>query len=266
MENAKINFSYPTRLALQEDSCKLNSMHCYLRSELLELFVLETTKDPSGNALNPIDNTSPQKDDAGENYYGSNNATAHPMISPNTTLFVASPALSSLPSSGRVGLRCVYCALARKCKASKHSNISTCSDNCDDSSNGDDVDTNANAAAATPSVSEAPMAVFYPKSISELYRLVTSWQRVHLRKCKNLPPSVRDTYLEIKESDKTRGKTQYWTTSATKLGLINCTSKAGGLRFSAPASSFPSNEYVPCTITPISPASPAAVSMTTSSD
>ena len=151
----------PTRLALPEDDSKLNSMHCYLRSHLIEVFVVERSK----TAATPVETSS-----VGHNL------------------------------SGRVGLRCVFCGEARKRKTS--------------SSDG-----------------EAPMAVFYPKSISELYRLVTSWQRVHLRKCKNLPPSVRETYMGLKETDKTRGKTHYWITSAHKIGLIDCTSKAGGIRF-----------------------------------
>ena len=75
------------------------------------------------------------------------------------------------------------------------------------------------------------MAVFYPKSIAEIYRLVTSWQRCHLRKCRNLPPSVRATWMSLRESDKSRGKTHYWITSAKELGLIDCQSRAGGIRF-----------------------------------
>ena len=152
----------PTRLALPDDENKLNSMHCFLRSELLELFVVEP-KAMSTKAERPK---------------------------------VKDYVVGS--SCGRVGLRCIHCAQARKLHGSD---------------------------------GEAPMAVFYPKSISELYRLVTSWQRVHLRKCRNLPPTVRDTFSELKNNDKSRGKTQYWVTSARELGLIDSSSKAGGIRF-----------------------------------
>ena len=152
---------FPTRLALPDDENKLNSMHCFLRAELLELFVVESK--PS------------KKDEL-----------------PKVKDYVVGS------SCGRVGLRCIHCAHARKMHGSD---------------------------------GEAPMAVFYPKSISELYRLVTSWQRVHLRKCRNLPPTVHDTYSELKKNDKTRGKTQYWVTSARELGLVDCRSKAGGIRF-----------------------------------
>ena len=153
---------FPTRLALPDDENKLNSMHCFLRAELLELFVVE---------LKPG-----KKDEL-----------------PKVKDYIVGS------SCGRVGLRCIHCAHARKMHGSD---------------------------------GEAPMAVFYPKSISELYRLVTSWQRVHLRKCRNLPPTVHETYTELKKNDKTRGKTQYWVTSARELGLIDCHSKAGGIRFS----------------------------------
>mmetsp|Transcript_5086 Transcript_5086/g.5915 ORF Transcript_5086/g.5915 Transcript_5086/m.5915 type:complete len:458 (+) Transcript_5086:14-1387(+) len=160
--------SLPTRLAVAEDESKLNSMHCFLRSDLLELFVVERSKNKNANE-------------------GSAAAT-------KLGYKIGS-------ASGRVGLRCVHCAKARVKK-----NMS--------------------------SEGEAPMAVFYPKSISELYRLVTSWQRVHLRKCHNLPPSVREMYEKTRE-DKSRGKTQWWVDSAREIGLIDCTMKAGGIRFAS---------------------------------
>lgn len=163
----------PSRLSVPEDEAKLNSMHCFLRSELLELFVVESSKSPK------VTMDSPRNDE----------------ILNNLGYRVGS-------ASGRVGLRCVHCAKARL--------RNSCSEG------------------------EAPMAVFYPKSISELYRLVTSWQRVHLRKCRNLPPSVRERYEETRQ-DKSRGKTQWWVTSAEQIGLVDCTSKAGGIRFAAAA-------------------------------
>eukprot|EP00980_Cylindrotheca_fusiformis_P006653 scaffold1390_cov138-Cylindrotheca_fusiformis.AAC.56 len=158
--------NYPRRLALDYDDAKLNSLHCYLRSDLLEIFVVEKSQ------------------------------TKSPTHSPGSSV-------------GRVGLRCVHCAIARKQK--------------------DDRD-------------EAPMAVFYPKSIAEIYRLVTSWQRCHLRKCRNLPPSVRKQWQALRDTDKSRGKTHYWVTSAKQIGLMDCASRAGGIRF-APSmtSSSPTN-------------------------
>ena len=152
--------NFPTRLALPHDDSKLNSLHCFLRSELLEVFVVKKSNNKS------------------------------PTHSPGSSV-------------GRVGLRCVHCALVRQ----RHR---------------DDRD-------------EAPMAVFYPKSIAEIYRLVTSWQRCHLRKCRNLPPPVRSVWQSLRDNDKSRGKTHYWVTSAKEIGLVDCQSRAGGIRFGAEA-------------------------------
>jgi hypothetical protein len=149
--------NYPTRLARPQDRSMLNSLHCYIRSNLLELFVVEKTK------------------------------VSTPNLSPSTSL-------------GRVGLRCVYCAEVRK----RTGGVSN---------------------------SEAPMAVFYPKAVKDIYRMVTSWQRCHLRKCRNLPPSVRAEWDEMREHDKSRGKTVFWLTSAKDIGLVDCESRAGGVRF-----------------------------------
>lgn len=151
---APIPENYPTRLALKYDDTKLNSLHCFLRSELLEIFVVQKSSHKS------------------------------PTHSPGSSV-------------GRVGLRCVHCAMNKK------------KENRD----------------------EAPMAVFYPKSIAEIYRLVTSWQRCHLRKCRNLPPAVRAKWQSLRDSDKSRGKTHYWITSAKEIGLLDCRSRAGGIRF-----------------------------------
>jgi len=146
---------YPTRLSLPYDGSKLNSLHCFLRSELLEIFVVQKSANKS------------------------------PTHSPHSSI-------------GRVGLRCVHCAMNPRQKDDRE---------------------------------EAPMAVFYPKSIAEIYRLVTSWQRCHLRKCRNLPPPVRSKWQELRENDKSRGKTHYWVTSAKQIGLMDCQSRAGGIRF-----------------------------------
>lgn len=146
---------FPTRLALPHDEAKLNSLHCFLRSELLEIFVVQKSRNKS------------------------------PTHSPGSSV-------------GRVGLRCVHCAMARKTKEDRD---------------------------------EAPMAVFYPKSVAEIYRLVTSWQRCHLRKCRNLPPAVRSKWQALRDNDKSRGKTHYWVASANEIGLLDCQSRAGGVRF-----------------------------------
>lgn len=165
--------AFPTRLALDEDKERLNSMHCFLRAELLELFLVEKSRSPHILSEN--------------NNYSSAAGTDD------------SPKETTAQPPSRIGLRCVHCAQARKIYGHE----------C-----------------------EAPMAVFYPKSIAELYRLVTSWQRVHLRKCRNLPKSIRETYMDLRQNDKSRGKTHYWVTSAKKIGLADNPAKAGGIVFS----------------------------------
>jgi hypothetical protein len=160
------HLSPPDRLSVPEDVSKLNSMHCFLRSDLLELFVIESTD------------------------------FSHSLVSRDENICEKTSGKDT--TSRRVGLRCVHCAKDRL----RYSSVKD----------------------------EAPMAVFYPKCISELYRLATSWQRVHLRKCRNIPPSVLDTYYKTKE-DKSRGKTQWWITSARKIGLVDSNSKGGGICF-----------------------------------
>lgn len=167
---ARVPKNYPTRLALPEDESKLNSLHCFIRAHLLEIFVVAQSMEMS-------------------------------------------PTHRASSSVGRVGLRCVHCAIARKRGAGEINN-------------------------------EAPMAVFYPKCVSEIYRLVTSWQRCHLRKCRNVPPPVRAEWDKLRETDKTRGKTVYWVTSAQQIGLIDCQSRAGGVRFRMEDSSPEKEETV----------------------
>jgi hypothetical protein len=150
---------YPRRLSLPNDTIKLNALHCFVRSELLEIFVVE----PSPDALK----------------------------------YKHAPSASV----GRVGFRCVHCFLARR---------NTMNASRDD---------------------EAPMSVFYPKTVSEIYRLVTSWQRCHVRKCKSLPKDVRDKWHSLRETEKSRGKTVYWMESAKIIGLVDCPSRTGGIRF-----------------------------------
>jgi len=165
---------FPTRLALPEDEEKLNSMHCFLRAELLEVFLVENAPKPP-----------PKPEGVEENSLEALEAELSHSPPPNS-------------AKNRIGIRCVHCQRARKIYGQE----------C-----------------------EAPMAVFYPKSLAELYRLVTSWQRVHLRKCRNLPKNVRATYQTLRATDKTRGKTHYWVTSAKKLGLKDSKRRSGGIVF-----------------------------------
>ena len=133
---------------MPEDPNELNSLHCFVRAKLLEVFYLP-----------------PQKG------------------KPN----------------GRAGLRCLFCAhLPRKERAG------------------------------------TTMCSFYPKSLRDLYRSVMTWQRIHFRLCKHVPQVIKEEYWKHKESDQTRGKTEYWVTSATRLGFEDISDGRNGICFVQP--------------------------------
>jgi hypothetical protein len=200
--NNMVPLNYPKRLELPNDAVKLNSLHCLIRADLLEIFVIEPSSLKN---------------------------TKH-LYAPSSSV-------------GRVGLRCVHCAMARRrfqdesTKVEKELSPDESTDDPTASATSKDgtecghpsVDVSDGAHIARDD--EAPMAVFYPKSIAEIYRLVTSWQRCHLRKCRNVPAAVRSDWNDRRESDKSRGKTTYWITSAKEIGMIDCSSRAGGIRF-----------------------------------
>lgn len=149
------------RLAFPEDKQELNSLHCFVRAELLEVFALPDEQDGSSRPNRRNSGT-------GRSY-----------------------------SSGRVGLRCVYCAhLPRRARTG------------------------------------STMSSFYPKSLNDIYRSVCTWQRIHFKTCRHIPPQVRQGYWQLKESDRTRGKTRYWVSSAQRLGLVDIAgSERGGICF-----------------------------------
>ena len=103
--------------------------------------------------------------------------------------------------NGRVGLRCLFCAhLPRKERTG------------------------------------TTMCTFYPKSLQDLYRSVMTWQRIHFRLCKHVPKDTQDAYWKHKESDQTRGKTEYWITSAMRLGFEDISDGRSGICFVKPTS------------------------------
>lgn len=159
------------RLAFPEDAHELNSLHCFVRAELLEVFALPGAVEEAVGADQAQSRSSSRR-------------------SRTTTSSGRSYA------SGRVGLRCVYCAhLPRRARTG------------------------------------STMSSFYPKSLSDVYRSVCTWQRIHFKTCRHIPPQVREGYWQLKESDRTRGKTRYWVTSAQRLGLVDVDSERGGICF-----------------------------------
>lgn len=146
--NSSAKKSQPRSLYIAEDSQKLNSLHCFVRSQLLEI--------TQGLVNDSINNS----------------------------------------KSKRVGLRCIFCS---------HLPRSLCAGMI--------------------------MCTFYPKSLEGLYRSVCTWQRVHFQTCKYVPKDVTKTYHKLKKSDRSRGKTTYWITSAKRLGFANIDMKRSGICF-----------------------------------
>jgi len=182
---------YPTRLATKDDAKELNSLHCFLREELLELFIIHESRDNSS-----IVATVSNDDDELSNH--------------------ASSQSKSRPCGGRVGLRCVHCSFAQRRLGLMYPENSQDRGIFDP----DSVLKNPNAS----------MSMFYPRKLSDLYKMVCNWQRVHYSKCKHIPPSMRRKYSELKSSDKTRGKTAYWVRSAMEIGLVDDEKFGGGVR------------------------------------
>ncbi|KAL7557301.1 hypothetical protein ACA910_016261 [Epithemia clementina (nom. ined.)] len=163
-EHFVVPSEYPRRLKTLEDEEKLNALHCFMRSDLLEIVVIQpvTGSDKSERITSDSRNT---------------------------------PTSTDPQMIGRVGLRCVFCAMS------------------------------PDGGRVGPS-----MSIFYPRTVSEIYRLVTSWKRCHLSKCRHLPPNVRQTLDSFRDC-RARGKTAYWIDSAHAIGLVDIPTKIGGVRF-----------------------------------
>ena len=101
----------------------------------------------------------------------------------------------------RVGLCCVYCKNIPKNEQSTHARI-------------------------------------FPKNVQGMYRAVCGFQRIHFKNCASVPQEVRDHYEFLKSSDKTRGKTKFWETSAKAIGLRDsvCEEGKAGIVFSSQSS------------------------------
>lgn len=198
------SFHHPNRLATIDDHEEVNKLHQYVRSDLLEIFVVP--KVDSSNA----DSDSSEDEDNGDNDSSDSsddeenvpiasltkkksNANAAPTttrrlvtrrrsisISSNST---TSNSIANRHYPGRVGIRCVHCACIRNKSTSK--------------------------------------SAFFPLRLKNIYREVCAWQRIHFKKCTHVPRSVRERYDYCKRIDTSRGKVRYWESSAKKVGLVN---------------------------------------------
>jgi hypothetical protein len=152
LKNPKILLS-GMRLAHPEDSKMVNSLHQYVRQELLEVFVLK--------------------------------------------------------DSYRVGLRCVHCCgdKSKKSGSLDHKNFGS-------------------------------MAIFYPKSLEDLYRACCTFQRLHVKQCPSMPKSVLTKYRFLKNSDPSRGKKAHWINSAKEQGFRNMSDSRSGIMYCSTIDSF----------------------------
>lgn len=188
---------FPTRLSMPNDDTELNSLHCFVRSELLEIFVLSENQ---GQENTPLEKTSTTE----MIYFNNKNASQQPTDNPVST---------KTSKYSRIGLRCVHCSHTYPRPVVDETGTTVLDPQT--------IITNFNA----------PMAAIYPKSLSDLYRLVCTWQRVHFLKCRHVPPSVRNVYKDLKNNDKSRGKTKFWVSSAMQLGMVNDENVGGFIRF-----------------------------------
>ena len=190
----------PTRLSLGTDLevQNLNSLHQFVRAELLEVFVLPGSTSVSasvsasasqtvGRARNQKESFSNPKS-VSRRSFRNNTATDN---SPPGSISVSPPPTTSYASHrqypGRVGLRCVHCANSKKASSG---------------------------------------SCFFPKNIADIYRSVCTWQRVHFQHCSSVPTCEKEKYSRLKTMDKTRGKTKYWETSAKAIGLVDSAGSA----------------------------------------
>ena len=257
LPSSTVPSDYPNRLALPNDKAELNSLHCFVRAELLELFVVPSPgaqEDANNNnstslvggginsgggaaapkrrrrscssLFNESRHSYDEEQDEESEYEdgpvtrrrrGSSSRDNSQQQQPTTKK-------SSLSHNGGYSLtgtssvRLFPGRVGLRCVHCAHlPREKQKSSICESTS------------------SKASMPLFYPKSLNDLYRSVCTWQRVHFRNCPHIPNEVRERYWALKEGDRTRGKTKYWLVSAKKLGLVDSVGvhNKGGIQFSS---------------------------------
>mmetsp|Transcript_16413 Transcript_16413/g.20485 ORF Transcript_16413/g.20485 Transcript_16413/m.20485 type:complete len:332 (+) Transcript_16413:103-1098(+) len=178
-------------LALPEDRTKLNSLHCFVRQTLLEIYVLDDKHRKYKKHKRALIHR--KDEDYDQEKQRSSSENNNPLLSaPNHHNAENKPSPqqnnANAPSPSpiiRVGIRCSFCA-------------------------------------SIPRKQRCNMSTVHPKNLSDLYRSVCTWQRIHFHQCCWIPHDVRELYWKLKREDKTRGKTTYWVESAKRVGLMDC--------------------------------------------
>ena len=265
----------PLRLSTPNDEIHLNQLHCFIRSTLLELFVMPVGKStdntlqgrqyqageiryhsvalahrrprpphppppnwrprfpippphdplpppPPAHVMAPQAPLTPGELKTASTASGSAPPTAPTPVPPgppagNTSAAAAAKKMPPPSSFLRVGFRCVFCARAQREQAKRA----------------------AQDGGKIP-LGFTPMSTMYPKNLAEIYNLVSRFQRIHFKECRFVPPTIRRQFNDHKESDKSRGRREYWIKSAKAIGLVD--DKNGrGIRF-VPPSAFEQSE------------------------
>eukprot|EP00985_Skeletonema_marinoi_P007101 scaffold3110_cov114-Skeletonema_marinoi.AAC.6 len=196
---------HPDRLAIDDDVDEVNKLHQYVRKELLEIFVVPQISDSDSEDDEDDDEayrvTKKRKNNEPASLPTTRAAAARRESFASATTSIAAAASTTTATSsstqrhypGRVGFRCVHCADCRRKSASK--------------------------------------AAFFPLRLTNIYREVCAWQRIHFKTCPMIPESVREKYDHYKMIDTSRGKVRYWESSAKKIGLQNNPDRYDGIIF-----------------------------------
>ena len=186
---------HPDRLAIDDDVDEVNKLHQYVRKELLEIFVVPQISDSDSEDDDEDDDedyraTKKRKTNVPARLPTTRAAAARRESFASATASIAAATSTNTETSstqrhypGRVGFRCVHCADCRQKPVSK--------------------------------------AAFFPLRLTNIYREVCAWQRIHFKTCPMVPESVKEKYDHYKMIDTSRGKVRYWESSAKKIGLQN---------------------------------------------
>ena len=175
----------PKSLFHPEDSAQLNMLHCFVRSNLTELFEVVAANDGSGHACCEENDSSDDQDEFDQAVFledtNTNQSSFHSLAEKITQKGgedrkVTSKRRNTRSSGefgkhfpGRVGIRCVYCKHIRRRRDRAH------------------------------------QASVFPISVNGIYRQVCMWQRVHFKNCPHVPTHIKDEYDALKAVDNTRG-------------------------------------------------------------
>jgi hypothetical protein len=191
---------HPT-LAMPDDKVHLNSLHCFVRTHLLEF----TSCDSNKNKVVRRYSRKAAKNQKRQ-YNVARNGSARINV------------LSDGTQHQQVGLQCVYCAAHEHNKQEEDGNGNGNTQLVQESS-APENSTSSRLKSAIAKDQRASASAFFPKAVDEVYRGVCTWQRTHFPYCPHVPNHIKETYQRLKEEDKSRGKTKYWTDAAHRLGL-----------------------------------------------